>query len=76
MSDFVHEVALNALHVIARDAQDIYYRRRENTPELDADDAMKLAVQTAIYRTVDLLEPSETTDDEFLSKMYWNEVSS
>lgn len=76
MDEFLENVAISALMTIERDAFDVYLKRRDLTPELDAEDAARKAIQTAIYKTTELMEPNEISQDEqWLSELYWNEVS-
>lgn len=76
MQDFLERVAVGALTLIEREAFDIYLNRKDLTPELDADDAARRAIQKAIYRTVEMMEPSVINEDEeWLSNLYWQEVS-
>lgn len=76
MQTFLEDVAVSALMLIESEAFGVYLNRRDFTPELDPEDAARKAIQTAILRTVELMEPNEkSSDDEWLSELYWNEVS-
>jgi hypothetical protein len=76
MQTFLEQVALGALLLIEHEAYGIYLNRRDLTPELDPDDAARAAVQRAIFRTVEMLEPNEkSSDEDWLSQLYWQEVS-
>lgn len=76
MQDFLEQAALGALLLIEHEAYGLYLNRKDHDSELDADEAARVAVQRAIFRTVELLEPNEKlTDESWLSQLYWNEVS-
>ena len=77
MEDFLHDTALSALLIIERGAMEIWYDRRDASPELDPEEACRKAVQTAIHKTTELLEPSIIDEGScWLSDAYWDHVSS
>ena len=77
MEDFLHDTAVNALLIIERDAMRMWYNRKDASPELEPEDACRKAIQTAIYKTTELFEPSIISEEEsWLSDAYWDHVSS
>lgn len=75
MQTFLEQATLSALLLIEREAYSVYIDRKDACPELDPDEAARAAVQRAVFRTTELLEPNEKSSNEsWLSQLYWNEV--